>query len=80
MKNVKTLLKKAASLLLTAALCGSMLAAVPAAYADEPEPTPTPTATPEGPDEKGADGSDMDGQEPGIAPMDAFPEHTGGSY
>lgn len=74
---MKRIFAKAASLLLTAALCGSMLAAVPAAYADEPAPTPTPTptVTPEGPDENG--GTDGDRQEPGLMPMDEYPDHGG---
>lgn len=69
---MKRIFAKAASLLLAAALCGSLLAA-PAAYAGEPEPTPTPTptVTPEGPD--GEDG----GQEPGIILMDEYPGHGG---
>lgn len=69
---MKRIFAKAASLLLAAALCGSLLAA-PAAYAGEPEPTPTPTptVTPEGPD--GEDG----GQEPGIRPMEEFPDYIG---
>lgn len=72
---MKRIFAKAASLLLAAALCGSLLAA-PAAYAGEPEPTPTPTptVTPDGPD--GEDG----GQEPGIRPLEEIPGDVGSSY
>lgn len=70
---MKRIFAKAASLLLAAALCGSLLAA-PTAYAGEPEPTPTPTptVTPADPDD-GGDG----GQEPGIRPMEDYPDHCG---
>lgn len=72
---MKRIFAKAASLLLAAALCGSLLAA-PAAYAgeQEPTPTPTPTVTPEGPD------GESGGREPDIRPMEEIPGDRGGCY